>query len=426
MIGYFWSFIPKLSEMLKSRILLEAVRNHLAEKAYTIISGARQVGKTSLLRILYSELKQKGEQVYYLTFEDLRVLEAIDQHPERVFEFIATKPSRIIDRMDEHRVFLLIDEVQYAKNPTNFLKFLFDTYDRNLKVVCTGSSAFYIDRSFKDSLAGRKRVFTLTPLSFAEALHFQDAGQLLEELKLMHSRHDYKSLYLSDLQRYFQDYLVYGGYPAVVLERDEAGRRFLLEELKNAYVKRDILESSISMETKFYLLFQLLADQVGNLLNKHELARTVQVDNKTIDNYLYVLEKCFHIYLLKPFFRNVRKELTKMPKVFFNDLGLRNAFLNRFDPIQRRADNGALLEQYFFCQLRLRYSTDQLKFWRTADGKEIDFIIEERFNEGKAIEVKWEAGNFNPSKYRQFTDVYPGFELQCWSAEDFWKVEVPG
>ncbi|RMF20867.1 MAG: ATP-binding protein [Bacteroidetes bacterium] len=410
--------------MLKPRALLAAIRKHLKEKPYTIISGARQVGKTSLLRILYQELKQQGETVFYLSFEDLNVLEAVNQHPERVFDFTRRKPSRILEKTDEKRVFLLIDEVQYARNPTNFLKYLFDTYDRNLKLIGTGSSAFYIDRDFKDSLAGRKRVFTLTPLSFSEALHFQEADPLIEELRLLHQRPGYQSLYLADLQRYFFDYLVYGGYPAVVLEKDATGKQFLLNELKNAYLKRDILESGVAMENKFYLLFQLLADQVGSLLNKHELARTVQVDTKTVDNYLYVLQKCFHIYLLKPFFRNLRKELTKMPKVFFNDLGLRNALLNRFGPVQQRADKGALLEQYFFNQLRLAYQTDQLKFWRTADGKEIDFVIEEQFNEGKAIEVKWDAAKFQPSKYKQFTQAYPAFQLQCWSQQDFWKVAL--
>ncbi|GAB4243274.1 MAG: ATP-binding protein [Saprospiraceae bacterium] len=410
--------------MLKSRTLLSSIRNHLKEKAFTIISGARQVGKTSLLRILYTELKDRGESVYYLSFEDLRILEAINQHPEKVFDFTASKPSPILEKLDDKRVFLLIDEVQYAKNPTNFLKYLYDTYDENLKVVCTGSSAFYIDRDFKDSLAGRKRVFTLNPLSFYEMLSFREADALIGELKLMNARDGYTSLYLPDLQRYFYQYLVYGGYPAVVLEEDEKGKEFLLNELKNAYVKRDLMESGVSMESKFYLLFQLLADQLGNLLNKHELAKTVQVDNKTIDNYLYVLEKCFHIQLVKPFFRNVRKELTKMPKVFFNDSGLRNSLLNRFGPVDLRSDKGALLEQYYFSQLRTLYQSDQLKFWRTADGNEIDFIVEEQFNAGKAIEVKWDPVNFKPSRYKKFTEAYPGFQLLCWSEKDFWKVAL--
>lgn len=366
-------------------------------------------------------MKKENEAVFLLTLEDTRILEAVNEHPDRIFEFVAEMPKPILEGEAEKRIYLMIDEVQYADDPTKLLKFLYGKYEGNLKILATGSSAFYTDRKFKDSLAGRKRVFQLFPLSFDEFLAFKKADILLSELSTLRQREEYQSAHLIDLKNNFYEYLTYGGYPAVVLEKDIDEKIFLLEELKNAYIKRDILESGVAMEHKFYLLFQLLADQVGNLVNKHVLAKTIQVDNKTIDNYLYILEKCFHVHLVKPFFRNLKKELTKMPKVYFNDLGLRNAMLNRFGEMETRTDKGALLENYFFSQFRQMYNLEQLHYWRTADGQEIDFIVEENFEKGMAYEVKWSDINFKPKRYAKFLEAYPNFKLSWLSMEDFWK-----
>lgn len=193
-----------------------------------------------------------------------------------------------------------------------------------------------------------------------------------------------------------------------------------MDELKNAYVRRDIQESKIANELKFYRMFQLLADQTGNLLNKNELAREIQLDSKTVDNYVYVLEKCFHVSLLKPYFRNLRKELTKMPKVYFNDLGMRNALLNRFEHIPNRADKGQLLENYFFLRLNELYPDDQLFFWRTTDGLEVDFIVRETPEAGQAFEVKWSESNVNESKYGVFVKANPAFPLRFLHSQQFW------
>ncbi|MEM9886174.1 MAG: ATP-binding protein [Bacteroidota bacterium] len=407
--------------MIRQRKLFTALQSHLEDKRHSIITGARQVGKTSLLRLILKQLEAEQRQVYYLTLENPVVLDAINQNPEQVFQFIAAHPQSILEGIQKDRIFLLLDEVQYADNPTHFLKYIYDQYERNVKIIATGSSAFYIDQKFTDSLAGRKRIFHLYPLSLEEFLDFKGAQDLLEELELLKKQPNYQSLKRTALEQMFLEYLLYGGYPAVVLEEDFEEKKFLLSELKNAYVKRDILESGVEKEGKFYLLLQLLADQIGNLVNKNELSNIVQIDAKTIDQYLYILQKCYHLQLIRPFYRNLRKELTKMPKCYFNDLGLRNAFLNRLSPISQRADKGALLENYFFLRFRASYQMDQIKFWRTTDQKEMDFIIEEQFNEGRAIEVKWNAANFKPKKYQKFVDAYAGFELEVLSAGDFWK-----
>lgn len=405
---------------VKKRELLAKIERHIPDKRHTIITGARQVGKTSLLRMLYRKMLEEGKKAFFISFEDIQILQAINEHPDKIFHYVALPPKPLLEGEAEERLYLLIDEVQYAEDPANFLKFLYDKYEANVKVVATGSSAFYIDQKFKDSLAGRKRIFNLLPLSFSEFLFFKDLESLREELDILKTRPEYQSPHREALQWHFYEYLQYGGYPAIVLENDPLEKQFLLDELKNAYVRRDMLESGVAHEGKFYLLLQLLADQAGNLVNRNELAGTLQIDVKTVDNYLYILEKCYHIFLVRPFFRNLRKELTKMPKVYFNDLGLRNAFLNRFGEAFSRPDKGQLLENYYFCQLRHIYGLDQIKFWRTADKQEIDFIVEESFGAGKALEVKWKKDSFKPAKYAKFKGAYPDFELRCVDAEDFY------
>ncbi len=407
--------------MIRTRKLLASIKKHIPNKRHTIITGARQVGKTSLLKLIYQQLSAEQKDVFYLSFEDIKLLNAVNEHPEKILTFIAITPKPIIEGESKSRIYLLLDEIQYAKDPTNFLKFFYDKYEGNIKIIATGSSAFYIDRKFEDSLAGRKRIFNLFPLSFEEFLSFKDADNLLSEITTLRQQPDYQSSSIAHLKTFFYEYLNYGGYPAIVLEDDFTEKKLLLEELKNAYIKRDLLESGVEKEGKFYLLLQLLADQIGSLVNKHELASTVQIDGRTVDQYLYILQKCYHIQLLRPFYRNVRKELTKMPKVYFNDLGLRNAFLNRFGEVNDRSDKGELLENFYFLQFRQNYSIDQIKFWRTADKQEVDFIIEESFGEGQAFELKWNKAAFKPSKYKKFREHYPTFPLTCLSATDFYK-----
>lgn len=408
--------------MFKPRDIYADILAFLPDKRFSVITGARQTGKTSLLRALYADLKNQQGQVFYLSFEDPSVVAAANGHPDKVFDFTTAKPLRVLDGIAPQRIVLLIDEVQYAREPSHFLKYLYDTYEGNLKVVATGSSAFYIDQKFRDSLAGRKRIFRLNTLNFREFLVFREQEQLALELDVLRSRSEHQSLRADDLRRAFWEYLRFGGYPAVALEASEREKRFTLDELKNAYLRRDVQESKIAHELKFYRLFQMLADQTGNLLNKNELAGEIQLDSKTVDNYVYILEKCFHVTLLRPYFRNLRKELTKMPKVYLNDLGMRNALLNRFEDLPNRADKGQLLENYFFLRINELYPSDQLFFWRTADGLEVDFVVRETLEAGRAFEIKWSESKIGESKYSQFAKANPEFPMRFLTAERFWAL----
>jgi len=398
--------------MIKNRDLYGQLRQHLNKKEYSIIIGARQVGKTTLLQQLYSELKQSLADVYYISLENPKILQEINADYENLFHY-ARHPEHYLLSQNKHRIIVLIDEIQYLENPSNFLKYLFDTYQENLKIIATGSSAFYLDRKFTDSLAGRKRIFHLKPLSFPEFLSFKDAEELRKELHKIRQDDKYISSFYNDLLFYFTEYLTYGGYPRVALENDRTEKQLYLEELISSFLKKDMYESQIEQEQKFFNLCTLLAAQTGQLINKNGLANTLGLNQRTIEKYLYILQKCFYINLLRPFYKNLRKEITKMPKVYFYDLGLRNKLLNRFHNFIDREDKGQLIENYIFIRLGELYSNDQIRFWRTADKNEVDFVVTETYNAGKAFEIKFSDKAFRPSAYRIFQQAYPDYSLHC-------------
>ncbi len=385
------------------------ISNHISKREFTILIGARQIGKSTLLKQLFEELKQNGEAVFFLNLDRKDILEELNQNPENLL--------KICPLQSDKKIIVFIDEIQYLDDATNFLKLLFDEYSTQLKIVATGSSAFYIDRQFNDSLVGRKKIFQMGTLDFEEFLLFKNRADLVNEISQFKSKKKSKSIQENLLWAYMDEFINYGGYPAVVLEENIEDKIELLREIRDSYIKRDVLESGITDETKFYRMLMLLASQTGNLLNVNEISNTLRISNATVENYLYVLQKCFHITLLKPFYANLRKELTKMPKVYINDLGLRNVLINYFSPLEQRADKGAVLENFSFRLLSERFEENQIKYWRTADGNEVDFVIETSYLKGFAVEIKFNEQEAKTSKYNKFIQNYPDFPLEFW----WWK-----
>ena len=364
-----------------------------------VFIGARQAGKTTILKQIQAILEQKNQTVNFLNLEDLSYLELLNQSPKNIFKIFALDLGK--------KNYILIDEIQYLKNPSNFLKYLYDQHQDKIKLIVSGSSAFYLDKKFKDSLAGRKKIFNVRTLSFREFLRFKQENDLAGK--------NFSNLSLVEKEKtalYFYEYMLYGGYPRVVLsallEKQE-----LLREIAFSYIKKDIFEANIKQDEIFYKLFKILASQTSGLVNFSELASTLGVSKTAIDNYLHVMQKSFHVWLLKPFFKNIRKELTKMPKIFFNDLGLRNFFLNNFSSFEQRDDKGALLENAVFRQLIERYECEDIRFWRTIQKKEVDFII----NEKEAFEVKVNAQKIKKADYKIFSKNYPDIVLSIISID---------
>jgi predicted AAA+ superfamily ATPase len=380
--------------MLFKRDLLRKTSRVLSRDEFIIITGARQTGKTSLLIMLKETLENQQKNTHYFNLENPDYLKLLNKHPYNIFELI---PSR------KGKQYIFIDEIQYLDNPSNFLKLLFDENRHALKIIASGSSAFYIDKKFKDSLAGRKFLFELFPLNFDEYIIFKKKDELLEQKNKKLSLY-----YRNKLLSLWEEYLIYGGYPKVVLAESRDMRKAILEEIGSSYIKKDASEAGVKNTDKYFNLLKILADQVGQLVNSQELANTLNVAHKTVEEYLGIMKKSYQIAMIKPFYKNLRKELTKMPKVFFYDLGLRNFFLGDFTSPHQRRDKGSFFENVVFREfLRETSAIDQIKFWRTQDQHEVDFVVK-----SNAFEVKSDPKKIRKGKYDRFKKQYPGIRLK--------------
>jgi predicted AAA+ superfamily ATPase len=390
--------------MLYPRDILLDIQKVFSLDEFIILTGARQTGKTSVLILLKNNLEEQGRVCHYFNLENPDYFKSFNDHPFNIFEHLPVIKSK---------QFVFIDEIQYLDDPTNFLKLLYDEKRDKIKIIASGSSAFYIDRKFKDSLVGRKFLFEIYPLNFTEFIIFNNQETLLNQMDKRLNRY-----YMETLLKLWRKYLIYGGYPKVALQEQDGIKKILLEEIGSSYIKKDIMEAGIKRPDKYFFLLKILAGQTGALLNSQELAHTLGMTYKTIDEYLYIMRKSYQIALITPFYRNLRKELTKMPKVYFYDAGLRNFFLDKnYNEIPKRLDKGPYLENIAFRELlNITKSVDKIKFWRTQDKKEVDFIVE-----NKAYEIKFYSKGLKKKKYERFRKEYPEIQFNILSYKDLLK-----
>lgn len=173
------------------------------------------------------------------------------------------------------------------------------------------------------------------------------------------------------------------------------------------------MESHLQNLDVYIHILKLTASRIGSLLNLNTLSADTSVDNKSVDRYLWVMRKSFHIHLLLPFFKNLSSELRKIPKIFFADLGLRNSLIENFKPIGLRDNKGALLENYIYLLLRNKFSGDNIHFWRSRKKQEVDFIVQKDDGSAAAYEVKFDRDRFRISKYQTLINAYPDIPLEC-------------
>lgn len=326
-----------------------------------VVYGPRRVGKSTLLVSIVRELllahAVRPGQIYFF---DMDTMDCAD---------VLASAGTLIDfiGMPSQRTYVLIDEVQRLPNPGLFLKGVRDL-GLPIKLIVSGSSTLELRSKIRETLSGRKRIIRLGALNWAEYRSAFPAGGAS-----------------------WQDYLVHGGYPAVALEPRGSEKRRLLLEYFESYLDRDI-DSFLRVDRMdiFRSFLRLLGFQVGSLVNLNELSATLGVARDTLARYLFYLEETFLVRRLSPFARNPRKEIAKMPKVFFVDSGWRNLLSAGFADWDARTDTGPLLENAVENWLRLRYPLAHLHFWRTEAKAEVDFVLDtgERL---EAYEVKARA-----------------------------------
>lgn len=359
------------------REIFQPLLHHLKEEEITIILGARQVGKTTLLRELKEHLQANNiarpEEIQMLNLDLMSDLELLSSQ-KNFIRFLQAK------RVDNRRLYIFVDEVQRLESPGTFFKGIYDLR-WPVKFVLTGSSSLEIKAKVQEPLTGRKRIFTVHPFSFREFIQDPALSKALDQK-------EWDSHHLNLLLEKLYEYLVYGGYPRVAVEPRLDQKYQILQEIYSSYIEKDIAGLlKIRRSLQFSRLVSLLASQVGQLVNVAEISNTLDLKQKTIHGYLRALEQTFVCGLVRPFFRNIRKELTKMPKIYFWDNGLRNLPLEAFRSFEQREDRGNLLENFVFSYL-MRKTPNRVRYWRTKDKSEVDFVLEHPQGDIVPIEVK--------------------------------------
>lgn len=362
--------------MIQRNIDVQLRERFFKGKVITLF-GARQTGKTTLLKNIY---KDHLEESIWLNADEYDIKE----------RFVNPTSTALKALIGDKRI-VFIDEAQQIPEIGMALKLLNDTYPE-IQLIATGSSAFELKNKTNEPLTGRKFEFNLFPFSYRELVNHH---QVLLEQRLLKHR------------------LVFGTYPEVVTA--EGHEIEVLKRLSDSYLYRDILMlHNIKKPEKLVKLLQALAYQLGSEVSYNEIGNLIGLDSKTVESYLQLLEKSFVVFRLNSFSRNLRNELKASKKIYFYDNGIRNAIISAFQPLEGRQDIGALWENYLISE-RIKKNQDELFyggsfFWRTKEKQEIDYL-EEKDGHLAAFEFKW-----NPLRKHRipktFSLAYPNSQSQ--------------
>ena len=295
---------------LIKRTILKDILNHLKAKEITLISGARQVGKTTLMKEVKRILDNRGKKTLYLNL-DIDSDFVHFQSQERLLQKIQLE-------LGNKEGVIFIDEIQRKENAGLFLKGLYDRNDE-YKFVVSGSGSMELKEKIHESLTGRKREFQLSTITFREFVNYKTAYKYENNLPA------FFDLEKERTQLFIEEYLSFGGYPRIVTESDRNEKRLLINEIYNSYLKKDIAYLlKIDRPEIFTKLIQLLAHYSGSIINLSSLALDTGLSLPTLKKYLWYAENTFVIELVTPYFKNKRKEIRKSRTVYFKDIGLRN------------------------------------------------------------------------------------------------------
>jgi len=356
-------------------------------KEIIAIRGTRQCGKTTFLKKLSELLIKRGvkkENIHFLTFEDDFEKSKFEKNPR---EYINYHKSNLPGKH-----FFLFDEIQYVKKAGKMLKLVYDGLEE-IKIIITGSSSLDLNE-VGSYLVGRVILFEMYPFSFSEFLNAVDKKMFnyyktnrvnIKGIKPLQG----ELIYLKELNDYLREYIRFGGYPAVVLEKDNEKKKILLRNLFLTYIEKDIIKIyGLLYKEKIMNIISSLASINTMIINYNDLSKLTGIYDRGIKKILSILEDTFVIKAIRPFHKNLLTEIRKNPKIYFIDSGLRNAVLGRFDFSDE--EFGRLFENYAFNLLK----KENINYWRTSAKAEVDFII----NGETPLEVK-----ITPKITRSFT-----------------------
>lgn len=355
------------------RTIFGDLYENIGKKPILVLYGARQVGKTTLIKSIMTKFKNP----LYLQGDDPKDALLLEDRSAKELESIVLGHDIVI-----------IDEAQRVKDIGTILKLIADNIE-HVKLIATGSSSFDLANKLSEPLTGRNRKFYLYPLSIKELVESSD---------------------ILTVKKHLEEYMTFGMYPQIASANTRQEKMLLIKELTGDYLFKDLfLFGDIRNSFAFEKLVKLLALRVGSEVSYSEFAKEVGISRDTVFNYINLLEQAFIIFRLTPMYTNKAKEINKNHKIYFYDLGIRNALIGNIDPIDIRQDKGAIFENFFIAEKvkERAYAgrASEIHFWRNRQGPEMDFI--ESSNTGRnivAYECKWKATVSVPTAFK---NAYP-------------------
>lgn len=350
------------------------INHSLDKREISILVGARQVGKTTLLKKILADLSSQNKPVLYLNLDI--------ESDATYFTSQQNLLNRIRLDIGDQSGYVCIDEIQQKEDAGRFMKGL---YDMNLpyKFIITGSGSLELKEKVGEALTGRKDLLEMDTVSFREFVDYRTKYKYTDRLD------DYFSVETEKTHALMDEYLIFGGYPKIVTSDNIQLKTDVMNEIFSSYITKDIsylLE--VRATDKFTKMIKLLAVQSGGIINYAQLASDTGVSVDTLKNYLWYAEKTFIISIVKPFFTNAKKELTKSPVVYFHDLGMLNFASGNFAQIN--TDKAFVFQNFVFNLLRKTFQTvlNPVQFWRTKDKAEVDFVVQQN-GDVIPVEVKF-------------------------------------
>ncbi len=343
------------------RLFESIVKKQFWQGKVIVLTGARQVGKSTLVEMMLSDTKST----------EIKRFNADDPQDR---ELLTNRSLPFLQNLVGDARIVVIDEGQKVSTIGQTLKLMVDHYRDQKQIIVTGSSSFRLLDSTQEALTGRKFTHTLYPLSLAELYPGRDVLQMTRDLESL---------------------IIYGSYPDVITQKSYADKETRLRELTSSYLYQDILEfQQIKNPELLRSLLKALALQIGSEVSYTELSNLLGIDKNTVERYVDLLEKNYVIFRLSPWARNKRKEISKLRKIYFYDNGIRNSILGSFNLLDSRNDTGALWENWMMVE-RLKYRTYKgiyrdMYFWRSYRQEEVD-LVEEQGDRLQGFEFKWKA-----------------------------------
>ena len=384
------------------RKVYPALLKQSEDRKISILLGARQVGKTTLLKQLHEELSKTNKCLYL----DLDIL----SNYEKVSTYELLLNTIKIGGYEESQksfFYLFLDEFQKYSNMTKIMKNIYDNI-QNVKIYASGSSSLAIKKEIQESLAGRKTITNIYPLDFEEFLIFNKKESLLNNLNNIKDIHGDN---LADSLKYYEsllkDFMVFGGYPEVTLKNNKEEKIAVLDSIFDLYVKKDLVDYlKIDKILGAKKLIEMLAVNNGQKTKYDEISKVLSCPIKEVKNIISILEETFIIKIVKPYYTNKNKEIVKIPKIYFIDNGVRNYFIKNFNELNIRQDSEFLFEGFILSEL-MKASIKEINFWQDKNNNEVDFVI----NGANLIpiEVKFKhAIDYADSKgIERFLEEYP-------------------